>query len=159
MKSVLRSIKPYWFYLICERIKTIEVAKTFPKSYNWDKRTYLYCSQDKKSFNQIPKDKQEKYRKFLGKVGAVFVCESIIPISITYSDPDSRVALKEFPYTCLTDKQIIDYLGNGKTGYGWYISDLKIYDKPKELSEFNKINRSMLTRPFQSWGYIDEANK
>ena len=35
----------------------------------------------------------------------------------------------------LTDKEIEDYLGN-KDGYGLHISDLKIYDKPKELSEF-----------------------
>ena len=26
----------------------------------------------------------------------------------------------------------------GKPLYGWHISDLKIYDKPKELSEFRK---------------------
>lgn len=37
--------------------------------------------------------------------------------------------------TCLTDDEIADYLGN-KDGYGLHISDLKIYDTPKELSEF-----------------------
>lgn len=31
--------------------------------------------------------------------------------------------------------------GNGKLLYGWHISNLKIYDKPKDLSEFKKINR------------------
>ncbi|MBO5408918.1 MAG: hypothetical protein J6A61_05950 [Clostridia bacterium] len=36
----------------------------------------------------------------------------------------------------LSDKEIMDYLGNGKQGWGWHISDLVIYDKPKELSEF-----------------------
>lgn len=57
-------------------------------------------------------------------------------MSITYSDPTSRIALKEFPYTCLTDQQIIDYLGNGNQGYGWHISNLVIYDKPKEIRDF-----------------------
>ena len=36
------------------------------------------------------------------------------------------------------------------TFYGWRISDLKIYDIPKELSEFS------LTRPPQSWRYVEE---
>ena len=39
--------------------------------------------------------------------------------------------------SCLTDEQTADYLGD-KDGYGWHISDIKIYDKPKELSEFER---------------------
>ena len=38
--------------------------------------------------------------------------------------------------TCLTQDEMFDYIGAGNYGYGWHISDLKIYDKPKELSEF-----------------------
>ena len=37
--------------------------------------------------------------------------------------------------TCVPDWEIDEYLGR-KDGYGWYISDLVIYDKPRELSEF-----------------------
>ena len=36
----------------------------------------------------------------------------------------------------LTAQELFDYIGVGKHLYGWRISDLKIYDKPKELSEF-----------------------
>lgn len=68
-----------------------------------------------------------------------------------------------------------------KMGYAWHISDLKIYDKPKELSEFfakcrisdkkcrlcnNCFEREdsygryyavkKLTRPPQSWCYVQE---
>ena len=28
---------------------------------------------------------------------------------------------------------------SGKVGYGWHISDLVIYDKPRELSEFRNV--------------------
>ena len=35
----------------------------------------------------------------------------------------------------LDNWELHDY-GKGKTLYGWHISDLKIYDKPRELSEF-----------------------
>ena len=31
---------------------------------------------------------------------------------------------------------MFDYIGAGNYGYGWHISDLKIYGNPKELSEF-----------------------
>lgn len=37
---------------------------------------------------------------------------------------------------CLSAQELFDYIGVGKHLYGWHISDLKIYDKPKELSEF-----------------------
>ena len=124
-----------------------------------------------------------------GKVIGEFICDIIFPISIKYSDPNSHIALKEFPYTCLTDKQIIEYLGNGQRGYAWHISDLVIYDNPKELSEFykkcdegcegcylwqnvrvnseefdmdcssNYYGHTPLTRPPQSWCYIEEENE
>ena len=55
-------------------------------------------------------------------------------------------------------KEIDDYL-NGEKGYGWHISDLVIYDKPKELSEFftpmGKRPSYMLERPPQSWCYVE----
>lgn len=39
---------------------------------------------------------------------------------------------------CLSAQELFDYIGIGKHLYGWHISDLKIYDKPRELSEFRK---------------------
>ncbi len=38
--------------------------------------------------------------------------------------------------TCLKSAEILSYLHPNMNGYGWHISDLVIYDKPKELSEF-----------------------
>lgn len=109
-----------------------------------------------------------KHKGRLGKVIGEYVCDGIIPMSIKYSDPESHLALKEFPYTCLTDKEIIDYLGNGGEGYGWHISDLVIYDKPKELSEFRFTNSvkgrwdkngcrdTVVRKPPQSWCYVED---
>lgn len=39
--------------------------------------------------------------------------------------------------SCLEYDDMVGYLGN-KDGYGLHITDLKIYDKPKELSELEK---------------------
>lgn len=174
-KAILMSIRPKWCELIAAGKKTIEVRKTKPKLQTPFK-CYIYCTKDSKL--QFWKGKRYSYaddhshnafdRCGNGKVIGEFVCDGIIPISIKYSDPNSRIALKEFPYTCLTDKEIIDYLGNGKTGYGWHISNLKIYDKPKELSEFRSyfVNVNIedgypmpthqIKRPPQSFYYVEE---
>lgn len=200
-KAVLMSIKPKWCELIASGKKTVEVRKTKPK-LETPFRVYIYCTKDKwqhlvqmpdKSYRIYNGKEYGKYDKSLifggeanGKVIGEFVCDKIFPISVYYDNPNCKLALKEFPYVCLTDKQIIDYLGNGKKGYGWHISDLVIYDKPKDLSEFyhkcektpcegcehlkyQKVNSQErdwdceylnyqipITRPPQSWCYVEE---
>lgn len=188
-RVVVRSVKPYWFYLICEGLKKAEVGKSRPKAENWNKVVYLYCSQDKKSFNRIPKEHREKYRKFLGKIGVRFVCNKIedfhqfmlYPIN-EYEKKTIDEILKN---SCLSYDELCDYIGERehyKPFYIWHISNLVIYDKPRELSEFYTVvenedcgkcryydtpydcepcnqcqgGRKYLTRPPQSWCYAEE---
>lgn len=147
MKSVLISIQPYWVFLIIAKImgweieqhKTIEVRKNYPKDESWDKTAIIYCSKDKKSFNRIPKEYQPLMQKFLGKVIGEFVCDKVF--NIPFTKPFLYYGKKMFhsnnccKEACLSYIQLEDYLGN-KDGYGWHISDLVIYEKPKGLSEF-----------------------
>lgn len=54
--------------------------------------------------------------------------------------------------SCIAYKDIKKYVGvcfHDKPFYGWHISGLKIYDKPKEFIEFG------LKRPPQSWCYVE----
>ena len=176
MKSVLRSIKPYWFYLICEGKKTIEVVKGYPKATDWNRTVELYCSKDMESFNRIPKEYQEKYRKYLGKVGARFICDKINEYTFSVYDMRYRATHVEQEAMCLYQPELLRY-GNDKPLYGWHISELKIYDKPKELSEFcipckvscencknplyfergcEEKGKKIITRPPQSWQYVEE---
>ena len=142
MKSVLISIQPKWCELIASGKKIIEVRKTRPKIktpftvYIYQTRKPVSVSFSGTGRHISEYDKTYYYNKRSGKVIGEFLCKSTLPISVTYSDPNNKIALREFPYTCLTDKEIMDYLGNGKQGWGWHISNLVIYDKPKELSEF-----------------------
>lgn len=187
-KAVLLSIKPKYCELIANGKKKIEVRKTRPK-LEPPFKCYIYCTKDKhlsfwigKIYNYADDRSHNLFDKCgNGKVIGEFVCDEIFPMSITYSDPNHRLAQREFPFTCLTDKEIMDYLGNGKRGCGWHISDLKIYDEPKELSEFYKIGALSyddwlygmyngttestyekylrpfkLARPPQSWCYVEE---
>ncbi len=44
---------------------------------------------------------------------------------------------------------INNYLKGAKKGYGWHISDFKIYEQPRKLNEFG------IKRAPQSWCYIE----
>ena len=201
--AVLLSVRPKWCELIASGKKTVEIRKTRPK-IETPFKCYIYCTKPKMITKYV--FKPEDYPEYMrpekpvfckvpdgsspycsvvngnGKVIGEFVCDVIFTMSITYSDPTSRIALKEFPYTCLTDRQIIDYLGNGNQGYGWHISNLVIYDKPKELDEFylkkkcHSCKRSgyessaciydedcivpaIITRPPQSWCYVQDLEE
>lgn len=184
MKSVLISIQPYWVFLIIakamgwkiDKEKIIEVRKNFPKTEDWNKLVEIYCSKDKKSFNQIPKEYQPLMQKFLGKVVGKFVCDKIEEV---YQCNSGWV--KE--NGCISQDEFFDYLGiprgthfgYDKKAYAWHISDLKIYDKPKDLKEFKKpCDRfldcitckrlvrndflscdNIITKPPQSWCYVE----
>lgn len=177
---ILASIKPYYYYLIAEEKKKIEVRKTALKNLPQD--IAFYMSKDEKSFAKIPKEFQEKYRKHLGKIGMRVVCDKAERFSVgsLRSDDIEKLA-------CLSYNEMINYFYkpeelDGETvkqGFAWHISDLKIYDKPKELSEFFKpcptkekgdclscdcladndyggVCTNNLTRPPQSWMFVEE---
>ena len=140
MKAVYRSIKPYWLFLILIGKKTIEVGKTFPKADDWNKEVFLHCSKDMKSFKRIPEKDREWMQKYLGKVACRFVCDKIYGITSHFDTPTYPNQYicgwdygKEFD--CLSFEELTSYL-NGKEGYGWHISDLVIYDKPRKLTDF-----------------------
>ena len=65
--------------------------------------------------------------------------------------------------SCLTLKDMHHYL-HAQTGYGWHITDLCIYDVPRELSEFTGLRNTKfgaepydIKRPPQSWCYVEEG--
>lgn len=60
----------------------------------------------------------------------------------------------------------VEWYGKGKPLYAWHIDNLKIYDEPRELSEFRKdiechccfeCRNAKLQNPPQSWCYVMEA--
>lgn len=185
MKSVLISIKPKWCELIASGKKTIEVRKTRPKC-DTPFKCYIYCTlselltrshYNSKIYVAANKKYQNELKRFgnttlSGKVIGEFVCDEIIEILPdfeiygTYDISDYEVIA-----SCLVNGDLWDY-GKGKNLYGFHISDLVIYDKPKELSEFEKPHEYIyqsyrkqnsffkgITRPPQSWGYVEESKE
>ncbi len=161
MKSVLISIRPEWCEKIASGEKTIEVRKTKPK-LETPFRCYIYESRGDYQYGNAdyhPIVKGNGLQKVIGE----FVCDCVKMLAPFNHIPDDIDVENE---SCLTREQIVTYL-KGK-GYGWHISDLKIYDKPKELLEFEKaaydygrihLPPSKLTRPPQAWCYVEDGAK
>ncbi|MEE0968303.1 MAG: hypothetical protein U0M06_02885 [Clostridia bacterium] len=157
--SVMISINPKWCELIASGSKTIEVRKTKPK-IEMPFKCYIYQTMKPNQFGDIAPTS--------GKVIGEFICDKITIGIPTYKDYDVGY-WDILEGSCLTLDELFDY-GKWKTLYGWHISDLVIYDKPKELREFKKTcketnlcypdncNRcgwNILLRPPQSWFYIE----
>ena len=147
-KSILLSIRPEWVAKILNGQKTIEVRKRFPKDYvGW---VYIYCTKDSKNILCryydghwfTTKDKNNNWKMYMnGKVIARFWCDNVEEITTEkWSPSKEQDLLKE---SCLTENQLFDYcnLESGKPFYAIHISKLEIFDRPKELSEFNCVGK------------------
>ena len=197
MKSVLISTRPKLVEKICHKIgedetgkaiyeKRIEVRKTAPKEVPF--KCYIY--ETKGQYVKFTHGAHTKYGYGRGKVIGEFICDRII-CSQAYFDSQGKNHLTNvFPddikKTCLDEYDLWDYIA-GKAvkanqmydGYLWHISDLKIYDKPRELSEFRKPcdrfldcctcrrlvrNEYMscdnkINRPPLSWCYVEDLGE
>lgn len=127
MKAVLLSIQPKWCELIANGKKTIEVRKTKPK-LKTPFKVYIYCTQGREQ-----KELLKKLYKHLPLNNKVVIGEFICN-EITVAE---RGSYCDIP-TKKSQMDVLDYLeyADEKTVCGWHISDLVIYDKPKELGEF-----------------------
>lgn len=136
MNSVMISIKPEWCALIVSGEKTAEVRKTKPSGVKLGKLAepftcYIYETQSKSDMPWIDEDGHIMFTG-RGQVIAEFICDYIYQIRYTM---DGLADIVDCRTTCLKPKDFIAY-GKGKPLYGWSISELKVYDKPKELRDF-----------------------
>ena len=185
-KAVLISIRPKWCEKIVNGEKTIEIRKTRPKLQTPFK-CYIYCTMDHPyiSVSCAELDKLN-YRtntvgRCNGKVIGEFACDCVTPLYNVCMDDWKRLAgglhniEKELVnQACLTEAKLHTYAG-GKNCFAWHISDLLIYDQPRELSEFQRATDPCdschaeytwectdckkwggnIKRPPQSWCYVE----
>lgn len=161
-KAVMLSIRPKWCEKIASGEKTIEVRKTRPK-LETPFKVYIYCTQSGVALGAWGKH---------GKVIGESTCDRIYwlaPLNHAPEDVEQQA--------CLTREEIVRYLKG--VGYGYHISDLRIYDQPRELTEFRRAcpndlycescamysnnngicnNGALpLRHPPQSWCYVEEG--
>ena len=145
MKSVLISVQPKWVEKIASGKKTREVRKTRPK-LEAPFKCYIYETMTKLISFHFDWGNLTQWQKTLingrGRVIGEFICDKIDEyLCEKYEWEDGDVSLEyrirtvEGQKTCLEYDEVRKY-GNEKPLYFWHISDLKIYNKPKELSEF-----------------------
>ena len=100
-----------------------------------------------------------------GKVVAEFTLNKIDKFDSAYSEwaysvapEDSEMPISETQFIQMAEQKgkldcndLLKYFGDEDyIAYAWHIDNLKVYDKPKELSEFN------VKRAIQSWCYVEE---
>lgn len=186
-KAVLISIRPKWCQKIVSGEKTIEIRKTRPRMATPFK-CYIYCTMPKyphEDFIATDYPKPQFYGG--GKVVGEFTCDRIYELETRSPGGSYYVKGEGQPKTndvarqsCLSLGDMHTYL-KSKSGYGLHISDLKIYDTPKELIEFRRVcpndlycescamyrenkgtcgNKSLrFKRPPLSWMYVQEVEK
>ena len=202
MKAVMISIKPKWVEKIASGEKTIEVRKSAPKEVPF--KAYIYCCKAKpylyKEANppfelfldsELYKGNGYDDRLFSGKVIGEFICDRIEMVNAKCSDYGIDLFYHDcLTNGCLTEREIEKYFNVPEdrdlramkgNGYVWNISDLKIYDKPRELSEFsrpcsysglcfsckrtsfkkdgNLLCNTKITRPPQSWMHVEDLGE
>lgn len=179
MKAILMSIKPKWCEKIFSGEKTIEVRKTAPK-LETPFKVYVYCTNGRFDITDIDDITSESVRvvsEGRGKVIGEFVCNDIDMIV-----PDFQYGYLNYldiESTCLSVREMEEY-GKGKTLCGLHITEPKLYDKPRELSDFKTPDKPYheiierdgslmfidgyesgkpLKRAPQSWQYVEEVEK
>lgn len=185
MKAILLSIRPNWCKLIWSGMKTVEVRKTRPK-LETPFKVYIYCTGHDGWVMKLPKVGVQKMdRRIIGE----FTCDKIdklvhvgtmMDINILTLDGWYKPADALLQAACLTEAQAKKYLKGGD-GYGWHISDLKIWDEPVRLEDFWAIQPCThrgdcctcrrwnteklicrgevfgIERPPQSWCYVEDG--
>nr|DAG67808.1 MAG TPA: hypothetical protein [Caudoviricetes sp.] len=198
MKSILLSIKPKYVELIASGEKIIEVRKSAPKEVPF--KCYIYesrngghrckhCNEKDSCYSYAPKNVGCYNGR--GKVIGEFICDRIEMVNAKCSDYGIDLFYHDcLTNGCLTEREIEKYFNVPEdrdlramkgNGYVWNISDLKIYDKPRELSEFsrpcsysglcfsckrtsfkkdgNLLCNTKITRPPQSWMHVEDLGE
>lgn len=191
-KAVLISIRPKWCELIANGTKTVEVRKSRPKLHTPFK-CYIYCTQPRyphEDYIETDYPKPQFYGG--GKVIGEFTCERIyeirkrgIPENFDYcylslnewGNDDIETEIRAISASCVSKEKLNAYGAKAPLLYGWHISDLRIYDAPRELGEFQRATDPCdschaeytwkctgckklsgdIKRPPQSWCYVEEG--
>lgn len=135
MKAVLISIQPKWCEKIVARRKSLELRKSKP-NISVPFKCYIYQTRHKWVFKILRAMKLNTLADTLeigfGMVIGEFVCDHILGHC---EMANADIAEQQ---SCVRRDKVFEY-SSGKEVYGWHISDLVIYDKPKDLCEFYKV--------------------
>lgn len=172
-RAVLISIGPKWCALISSGEKTLELRKTFPQAET-PFTCYAYETQGKTDMPWMDEDGHMIFRG-RGAVVLEFVCDGAERFDVPFPAYMDQTDTRLLKAACIRYEEAHAYLGH-RSGYGWHISQLKVYDKPRQLTDFRQYNTECLRhgpdgvpmcekgiqcqmcrvkRPPQSWMYVE----
>lgn len=193
MKAVLISTQPKWCGEIATLKKKVEIRKSKPTG-SAPFKCYIYCTKAKEHFSigggvyatsdtlyrlptgeikfgdsfELMGDWSGQYDEsnFLnGKIIGEFICKKVEKFVANYQTAHLIQTEQIAHSACIPMDELVEYGYKSFHLYAWHISDLVIYDKPKELSDlyikrysngsFEKIPVPV-KRPPQSWCYVEE---
>jgi predicted transcriptional regulator len=186
----MTSVSPYLCGKITNGQCKMLVRKSAPKEVPF--KAYIYCTKTKNKW--MLSDYEGAYQNSVGEIVYAqqhvigeFICDKVEVLFNTNGNPENYmtdILPTVLQKTALSFKEFQDYVGSRSDKnniYGWHISDLKIYDKPKELSEFGRkcdyaseihcrdclflgdwdsccgVMCKPLTRPPQSYMFVEEV--
>lgn len=181
MQAVMASIRPCYCADIANLIKTIEIRKSSPR-LETPFKCYIYCTKGppylvladvfcgnwETEYATTHGYSREEADRIWGtmnsKVIGEFVCDDCSLLSkehYGYIEKHGRLSARQLKeYMGIPEGRELEYSDGC---YGWHISELVIYDTPKELSDFyvediktfDCPSLKRMKRPPQSWCYVE----
>lgn len=148
MKAVMISIRPEWCEKIASGEKTVEVRKTRPK-IEPPFKVYIYCTSGPPYLNShngyvyleecdvLGYRGQGLYKRLNTGVIGEFVCDRIDYWNHHIHDDDTISLERASEMSLVSEDDLVKYADLGHF-YAWHISDLVIYEKPRQLFDFYK---------------------
>lgn len=169
-KAVLMSINPKWCGKIATMEKTLEIRKSKP-NLDVPFKVYIYCTKGRrihfwrsKTYSYAD-DRSHNAFDLCGdsKVIGEFVCDRIYQYTTSNIDGTDIAETEVVFQSCLSREELYTYEHSAEPKenciylvglYCWHITDVKIYERPLELSKIWNLNKAP-----QSWRYVEEAGQ
>lgn len=151
MKAVLMSIRPEWCKKILSGEKTVEVRKTRPR-LETPFKVYIYCTKTAERWlRTVP---VQGWQRLDGFVIGEFTCYKIDTIQRMgidnnfdycylslneFGNDDIEIEIRDIKKSCIPKSELNSYAKSAPELFAWHISDLKIYDQPRDLDEFSRF--------------------
>ena len=83
-----------------------------------------------------------------------------------FGNDDIAIEIRDIKKSCIPKFELNSYAKSALELFAWHISDLKIYDCPRPLSDFSRLRATKfgykpvkIKKPPQNWYYVDEAHE
>lgn len=162
MNAIIMVLTPKECSLLFNGSMSMLVRKSMPKKLSFPFKVYVYQKKHKGGKAIINEVLNSVYGG--GKVIGEFVCDKVIKygydvISCAKFEVNGAYVKEAKRYNagaCLSEEEMYEY-SNGNPLYGWHITAPKLYDTPKELSEFSRYGYMKIEHAGSGYVFCDNT--